>query len=60
MRNARITLENERATQDPSKDESPAMRSRRRDEAFLRELDELLAVIDPGGTVSGRFQCSRR
>lgn len=59
MRNPAITP-NERSAPEPFKDDSPAMRRRRRDEAFLREVDDLLAVIDPGGTVSGRFQCSRR
>lgn len=60
MRNAGIALEHDGASLEPVKDDSPAVRRRRRDEAFLRELDDLLAVIDPGGIVSGRFQCSRR
>lgn len=34
--------------------ESPAMRRRRNDEEFLRRLDDLLAVIDPDGVVTGR------
>lgn len=55
-----IALESKRTGPEPSKADSPAARARRRDEAFLRELDDLLAVIDPGGIVSRRFQCSRR
>lgn len=60
MRSVGSTLESKQTRPEPSKVESPAMRSRRRDESFLQELDDLLAVIDPGGIVSGRFQCSRR
>ncbi len=30
------------------------MRRRRNDEEFLRRLDDLLAVIDPDGVVTGR------
>jgi len=60
MRDAIATFDAGRTNPERSKTESPAMRSRHRDETFLRELDDLLAVIDPGGTVSGRFQCSPR
>jgi len=60
MRDEVPTFASERTYPERSEAESPAMRSRHRDETFLRELDDLLAVIDPGGTVSGRFRCSRR
>ncbi len=36
------------------------MRRRRNDEEFLRQLDDLLAVIDPDGAISKRMAARPR